>query len=186
MKTNAEKALIEYHEEYGCPTLFDFQFKKINWTLNKKNIEKHYDELNAYYGVILIFAYLGEDRDVSVIAGCDISDGLYDAMDIANQYKDGGYDNIEVYYTTVCEVYDAKHHRYMYSPEFVGDIGYVLDSFLDGNGNYSYTYSFPVICRYKMYGYELVWITDEYGNCDKDIDEQNFDFWIKCCLDDSI
>lgn len=181
LKPREREAQMEY-SHYNEPDLFDFKFKKINWALNKKNIEKHYEELN-YYGAILVFAYFGEDREETVIAGCDISDGLYDALDVVNDYKDEDSEYTEVYYTTVCEVYGARNRdvNYRYSSQFAKDITLLLESFYGCVKTDSFaSISAPVICRYKHDDYEIVWITDPNGFYYDEIDGQNFDYWIRC------
>ena len=76
-------------------------------------------------------------------------------------YRNGGYENIEIYYTTRCEVYGAGP---VY--EHGDDIGFVLSSLL-GTRVYDYEYKLgkKTLCRVKWpNNHTDIWKTTEYGN----------------------
>ena len=154
------------NEEYVGLPIFDFKFKKINWELNEENIEEHREEIDNF-GVIFLQA-LSEDGDfkTKVIAGCDIADALYDAMEIADELKDDGWDEVEVYYTTVCEIYGAGK-----SYEHGQDFGYVISSFLRCDKNwFIYGIEGPSICRAVVWNEEAQsWLTNDCGDCEREI-----------------
>lgn len=154
------------NEEYVGLPIFDFKFKKIDWELTEENIEEHREDIDNF-GVIFVLA-LSEDGDfkTKVIADCDIADGLYGAMEIADEWMDDGWDEVEVYYTTECEIYGGGK-----SYEHGQDFGYVLSSMMGCGWNcYVYGIEAPVICR-ATWGDEIrIWKTDEYGDLEDDIE----------------
>lgn len=145
---------------YACP-IFNFEFKTIDWELTEKNIEKHRREIDIY-GAILVSADDDDDyyRIRRVIAGADVADGLYEAMDIIEEIKEMDLDlDIWVEYTTKCEIYGAGH-----TYEHGEEIGYVLSAYVDAEENpYSYNLGTKAICRKNG----DVWTTDEEGNIDE-------------------
>ena len=165
------------NKEFADYPFFDFQFKKVDWGLNEENIEAHREEIDRY-GVIYVRAYT-EDDDfaTSVIADCDVADGLYDAMDIANEYiEEECFSTIEVYYSIVCESYGIDRKSYELGSEF----GYVFSSMLGCESNwFSYDIGKPVICRARGDDWEQIWITDEWGNYCEDVDV-DIDALIEC------
>ena len=150
-----------------CP-IFDFKFKKVDWELTEENIEAHREEIDRY-GVIYVRAYTeNDDFATSVIADCDAADGLYEAMDIANEYiEEGCFPIVEVYYTTVCKSYGTDRKSYELGSEF----GYVLSSYLACEKNwFDYELNGPVICRAAGEDWEDVWVTTDWGIYDVDIE----------------
>ncbi len=163
---NTEKKNVLDSELAALP-IFDFKFKKVDWELNEENIEEHRDDIDRY-GVIYVRAFT-EDGDfaTTVIADCDIADGLYDAIDIVEEYVNEDWETVEVYYTTLCEVYGAGENY-----EHGNDFGYVLSSMLGCEENdYGYELETPVVCRASWDDFVQVWITDDYGVYEEEIDE---------------
>ena len=148
--------------------IFDFKFKTVDWELTEENIEEHREEIDID-GVIYVRAYTEDDDfKTSVIANCDIADGLYDAMDLANEFWDDGWDSVEVCYSTVCRGYGTGRYNYELGSEF----GRVLSSMLGCDSNwFDYNLDRPVICRVAGEDWEQIWITDEWGNYCEDVDE---------------
>ena len=155
-------------ESLGNRVAFDFTLNEIEWELNEENIEEYSDEIDDY-GVIVICAFV-EDGDfiTRVIAGVDISDGLYDAMseveDIIDEYPD-----VKVYYTSKCKVYGAGK-----TWEHGEDIGCVLASFLGADDSFDYSCELPAICRITWKNTVDVWTTDDCGCYEGDPDESVF------------
>lgn len=158
--------MAEILEKDSYP-IFDFKFKKVDWELTEENIEEHREEIDVY-GVIFVRAYTEDgDFETRVISDCDIADGLYDAIDEANDFIDDGWDAVEVCYSTICNSYGTGRKSYELGSEF----GYVLSSMLGCDSNwFSYDIGKPVICRAIGDDWEQIWITDEWGNYCEDID----------------
>ena len=160
-----EKIQINY--EFEPLPVFDFKFKKIDWELNEENIETHRETIDSF-GVIYVRAQT-EDGDfkTKVISNCDIADGLYDAIDkIENLKNEEDWDEIDIYYTTVCEAYGSDK-TYNHGDDF----GYVLASFLgDDDSYYDYSIDGPVICRAIMDNAPEIWLTNDWGDHDTPIE----------------
>lgn len=163
---NTEKMNVLNPELVSLP-IFDFKFKKVEWELNEENIEEHRCDIDCY-GVIYVRAFTEDgDFETTVIADCDIADGLYDAMDVAEEYMSDDWETVEVYYTTLCEAYGVGENY-----EHGNDLGYVLSSMLGCNSNYfEYELETPVVCRASWDDFVQVWKTDDYGEYEEDIEE---------------
>lgn len=166
-----EGGKIRIDKKFAAYPIFDFKFKKVDWQLNERNIEKRRDDIDID-GVIFVRAYdEAGDFKTRVITECDIADGLYVAMEEVEEFLEDGWPAVEVHYTTLCQCYGAGK-SYEYGQEF----GYVLSSFLGCDSNwFSYDIGTPVICRTVGDDWEDIWIADDLGdfsleNVDVDID----------------
>ena len=166
---NTEKKNVLNPKLAALP-IFDFKFKKVDWELNEENIEEHRDDIDRY-GVIYVRAFTEDgDFDTTVIADCDIADGLYNAIDIVKEYVNDEWcewKTVDVYYTTLCEVYGAGENY-----EHGNDFGYVLSSMLGCPfSDYGYEHETSVVCRASWDDFVQVWKTNEYGVYEEEIDE---------------
>ena len=182
-KKKDKEELIE--EEPPQDPIFDFKFKKVDWELNEENIEERREEIDFYGAIYVRGISENGDFDTRVIAGCDIADGLYDAMDVVEEFINVEWDKVEVYYTTDCNMYGLDDYD---SKDLDEALGYVLSSFGAAYCNiYSYDINIPAICRIvwedvsdlvmEAMGSCLtnkyasnIWQTTDYGDFDTDID----------------
>ena len=111
--------------------VFDFALKKIDWELTEDNIEKYREEIDNY-GVVVVRA-LNEDDDLEtkVICNGDVADLLYDAMESVEDFENDDCHGVNVYYSTLCEVYGTKEKvwkcgEYIFRVlgAYLGDDGY--------------------------------------------------------------
>ena len=158
-KVTIDKQLLDY-------PVFDCKFKVVDWQLDEDNIEARREDID-FFGVIVIRAVTEYgDFKTRVISGCDIADGLYDAMEEAEEFLEDGWDSVEVWYTTECCYYGAGKTYQM-----AQEIGCVLCSMLGCDNNwYDYPLGKPAICRASGQDWEEIWMTDEFGYYDKSID----------------
>ena len=164
--SSEDKVKIDY--KFESLPVFDFKFKKIDWALNDENIEEYRDEIDQF-GVVYVRA-LNEDGDfeTKVIANCDIADGLYDAKEAVEDFTEDGWETIEVYYTTVCEVYGEGEFY-----EHGDDCGYVVSALLgvdSCDNDYSYQFDTAAICRATWDNAVQVWQTNGWGDFEENID----------------
>ena len=181
LRNKVQKAVLELAQS----PIFDLKFKKVDWELNEDNIEERREEID-FYGAIFVIGIMEDGNfDTRVIAGCDIADGLYDAMDVVEEFINVEWDKVEVYYTTDCNMYGLDDYD---SKDLDEALGYVLSSFGAAYCNiYSYDINIPAICRIvwedvsdlvmEAMGSCLtnkyasnIWQTTDYGDFDTDID----------------
>ena len=171
LRNKVQKAVLELAQY----PIFDFKFKKVDWELNEENIEKRREEID-FYGAIYVIG-ISEDGDFNtrVIVSRNIADGLYAAMVRVKDFIYDGWDEVEVYYTTDCNMYGLDD----YDSDIQNDtLGYVLSSALgDYYGNYLYNINIPVICR-------IVWEDDSIDSIICQItDSGYYDTDIDCDVD---
>lgn len=150
--------------------VFDFALKRIDWELTEDNIEKYREEIDNY-GVVVVRA-LNEDEDfeTKVICNGDVADLLYDAMECVEDFENDDWPEVNVYYSTLCEVYGTKEKVW----ECGEYIFRVLGSYLgdDGYGWWAKT-GYELLCRVKWLDDDIVdvWKTDKRGDYKDDVDE---------------
>ena len=154
------------HENNENEVLFDFEFKKIDCELTEDYIEETREEIDNF-GVVVVRAFWDSgDFDTAVLADGDVSDMLYDAMDEVESFRDNDASNVEVYYSTKCEIYNAGEFY-----NHGGDMGYVLSAFLGAEDNcYSYNLESPAVGHilWKDENIEDKWLINEYGEYSED------------------
>ena len=164
LRNKVQKAVLELAQY----PIFDLKFKKVDWELNEENIEERREEIDFYGAIYVRGISENGDFDTRVIAGCDIADGLYDAMDVVEEFIDDDWDEVEVYYTTDCDMYGLDDYD---SEDQDEALGFVLSSYLgDYSDNYSYDINIPAICRFVCEDFSIVWITSDCGYYDYDFD----------------
>ena len=150
--------------------VFDFALKKIDWELTEDNIEKYREEIDNY-GVVVVRA-LNEDEDfeTKVICNGDVADLLYDAMESVEDFENDDWPEVNVYYSTLCEVYGTKEKVW----ECGEYIFRVLGAFLGDDGYYwGAETGYELLCRVKWVddGGVDVWKTDKRGDYKDYVDE---------------
>jgi hypothetical protein len=154
------------HENNENEVLFDFEFQKIDCELTEDYIEETREEID-YFGVVVVRAFWDSgDFDTAVLADGDISDMLYDAMDEVESFRDNDACDVEVYYSTKCEIYNAGEFY-----NHGGDMGYVLSAFLGAEHNrYWYNLESPAVGHilWKDTNIEDEWLINEYGEYSAD------------------
>ena len=154
------------HENNENEVLFDFEFKKIDCELTEDYIEETREEIDNF-GVVVVRAFWDSgDFDTAVLADGDISDMLYDAMDEVESFRDNDASNVEVYYSTKCEIYNAGEFY-----NHGGDMGYVLSAFMGVEDNcYCYNLESPAVGHilWKDKNIEDEWLINEYGEYSAD------------------
>jgi hypothetical protein len=167
LRNKVQKAVLELAQY----PIFDFKFKKVDWELNEENIEKRREEIDFYGAIYVRVIWENGDFDTRVIAGCDIADGLYDAMDVMKEFINDDWDEVEVYYTTDCDMYGLDDYDSKDQDEV---LGYLLSSFLGAYyNNYNYDINIPAICRIVWEDDSIdscIWQTTDWGDYDTDID----------------
>ena len=164
LRNKVQKAVLELAQY----PIFDFKFKKVDWELNEENIEERREEIDFYGAIYVRGISENGDFDTRVLAGCDIADGLYDAMDVVEEFINDDWDEVEVYYTTDCDMYGLDDYD---SEDQDNALGSVLSSYLgDYSDNYSYDINIPAICRFVCEDFSIVWITSDCGYYDYDFD----------------
>jgi hypothetical protein len=159
-------AKINENSKYASYPIIDLTFKKIEWELNDLNIDEYGKDINNF-GVVYVRAFdeFG-DFDTEVFADGYIMDLLYDAENAVDDYKMDEWENIVVHYTTACDIYGVEGKLY----EHGETIGHVVSSMLGCYG-YSYDLNVPAVCRAQWDDSEQVWVTDEAGDYEEDIEE---------------
>ena len=150
--------------------VFDFALKKIDWELTEDNIEKYREEIDNY-GVVVVRA-LNEDEDfeTKVICNGDVADLLYDAMESVEDFENDDWPEVNVYYSTLCEVYGTKEKVW----ECGEYIFRVLGSYLGDDGyDWGAETGYELLCRVKWLDDDIVnvWKTDKRGDYKDDVDE---------------
>ena len=150
--------------------VFDFALKKIDWELTEDNIEKYREEIDNY-GVVVVRA-LNEDGDFETRLTCngDVADLLYDGMECVEDFENDDWPEVNVYYSTLCEVYGTKEKVW----ECGGYIFRVLGSYLGDDGyDWGAETGYELLCRVKWLDDDIVdvWKTDKRGNYKDDVDE---------------
>lgn len=159
--------------------IIDLTFKRVKWKLGGENIEKLRSRID-YYGVVVVSA-LDRWGDYDNVVIADVADGLYDAITniIELWNRNGDYEDVEVYYTTKCEVYGAGP-----TYEHGDDIGFVLSSLL-GTRIYDYEYKLGkhALCRVKWPNKVAnIWMTTKDGYYSGlDISEEEANKIINAC-----
>ena len=89
-------------------------------------------------------------------------------MDVVEEFIDDEWDEVEVYYTTDCNMYGLDDYDWGIKGNALGS---VLSSYLgDYSDNYSYDINIPAICRMVCEDFSIVWITSDCGYYDYDFD----------------
>lgn len=150
--------------------VFDFALKKIDWELTEDNIEKYREEIDNY-GVVVVRA-LNEDEDfeTKVICNGDVADLLYDAMESVEDFENDDWPEVNVYYSTLCEVYGTKEKVWKCG-EYIFR---VLGSYLGADGyDWGAETGYELLCRVKWLDDDIVnvWKTDKRGDYKDDVDE---------------
>ena len=150
--------------------VFDFALKKIDWELTEDNIEKYREEIDNY-GVVVVRA-LNEDEDfeTKVICNGDVADLLYDGMECVEDFENDDWPEVNVYYSTLCEVYGTKEKVW----ECGEYIFRVLGSYLGDDGyDWGAETGYELLCRVKWLDDDIVdvWKTDKRGDYKDDVDE---------------
>ncbi|MBR0323907.1 MAG: leucine-rich repeat domain-containing protein [Bacteroidales bacterium] len=150
--------------------VFDFALKKIDWELTEDNIEKYREEIDNY-GVVVVRA-LNEDEDfeTKVICNGDVADLLYDAMESVEDFENDDWPEVNVYYSTLCEVYGTKEKVWK-CREYIFR---VLGSYLGDDGyDWGAETGYELLCRVKWLDDDIVnvWKTDKRGDYKDDVDE---------------
>ncbi len=150
--------------------VFDFALKKIDWELTEDNIEKYREEIDNY-GVVVVRA-LNEDEDfeTKVICNGDVADLLYDAMESVEDFENDDWPEVNVYYSTLCEVYGTKEKVWKCG-EYIFR---VLGSYLGDDGyDWGAETGYELLCRVKWLDDDIVdvWKTDKRGDYKDDVDE---------------
>ena len=150
--------------------VFDFALKKIDWELTEDNIEKYREEIDNY-GVVVVRA-LNEDEDfeTKVICNGDVADLLYNAMECVEDFENDDWPEVNVYYSTLCEVYGTKEKVWKCG-EYIFR---VLGSYLGDDGyDWGAETGYELLCRVKWLDDDIVnvWKTDKRGDYKDDVDE---------------
>ena len=150
--------------------VFDFALKKIDWELTEDNIEKYREEIDDY-GVVVVRA-LNEDEDfeTKVICNGDVADLLYNAMECVEDFENDDWPEVNVYYSTLCEVYGTKEKVWKCG-EYIFR---VLGSYLGDDGyDWGAETGYELLCRVKWLDDDIVnvWKTDKRGDYKDDVDE---------------
>ena len=150
--------------------VFDFALKKIDWELTEDNIEKYREEIDNY-GVVVVRA-LNEDEDfeTKVICNGDVADLLYDGMECVEDFENDDWPEVNVYYSTLCEVYGTKEKVWKCG-EYIFR---VLGAYLGDDGyDWGAETGYELLCRVKWLDDDIVdvWKTDKRGDYKDDVDE---------------
>lgn len=136
----------------------------IDFELTEENIDNAYEQLDdeGLFGAIVVWAY-DEDEDFRswVGSGCDIADGLYDALDAVQEFIDDDYTDIVVAYTRKIKLGNTDIK--ITSEEGFRLLGAALEAVSGADPSYSVDCE-PILVYYNFKGDEHLFTYN--GGCD--------------------